>query len=156
MSRTGIAVVGASALLLIALAFGLGFLVRGLSSPGEGGPHVGHAQGEDASVFTCSMHPQIRHQGPGKCPICGMDLIPVESGGSQDAGPRQLVLSERARALAEIEVAAVTRRSIDADVRLSGKVDYDETRVGHITAWVEGRIDRLFVDFTGERVKRGQ
>ncbi len=155
-SKAGLAVLLAMALLVGALAFGLGFLVRGFSSPAGGGPHAGQGQGEAASEYTCSMHPQIRQPGPGACPVCGMDLISVESGGSGEAGPRQLELSERARALAEIEVAAVRRQGLDTDVRLTGKVDYDETRVGHITAWVEGRIDRLFVDFTGERVKRGQ
>jgi Cu(I)/Ag(I) efflux system membrane fusion protein len=102
------------------------------------------------------MHPQIRLPGPGKCPICFMDLIPVDAGVSGDDGaaPR-LEMSESARALAEIETAEVVRDRPAVEVRLVGKVDADETRNAAITAWVPGRLDRLFVDYTGIRVRKG-
>jgi len=143
--------------LLILLAFLLGMWIRGGS--GSSAPVHDHESVEAstaATVWTCSMHPQIRQPEPGACPICGMDLIPVAS--DQDGGsgsPRQLVLSEHARKLAGIETIPVRRRFVEAEIRMVGKIDYDETRVKRITAWVPGRLDRLFVDYTGTFVSEG-
>ena len=89
-------------------------------------------------VWTCSMDPQIQRHAPGKCPICGMDLIPLEPMG--DVGAR---------------VVPAERKFVTVEVRLVGKVDYDETRFGYITAWLPGRLDRLYVDYTGVPVKKG-
>ena len=106
--------------------------------------------------WTCSMHPQIMKDGPGKCPLCGMQLIPLKMGGAKMTGMRQLVVSPAARALMNLQVAPVERRVVEATVRMVGKVDYDETRFKYITAWVSGRLDRLFVDYTGVSVKQGE
>lgn len=143
---------------LIGVAFILGFLLRG-SGP-ESTPrtesHEHAALEPETQIWTCSMHPQIRLPQPGQCPICGMDLIPASSGTSSDEeGPRALKLSEKAIKLAEIRVAPVERKFVTAEIRMVGKVDYDETRVGHITAWIPGRIDRLYVDYTGVSVRKG-
>lgn len=110
---------------------------------------------EEDTTWTCSMHPQIRQQEPGQCPICGMDLIPA-GGKEEDAGERRLEMSESAKKLAEITTVPVERRFIEHRLRLVGKVEYDETRVKNITAWFPGRIERLFVDYTGTPVKEGE
>ena len=107
---------------------------------------------EGPSMWTCSMHPQIRKTGPGDCPICGMDLIPVAK---TSGGVRTLTVSPQARALMSIETARVERRYATHEIRMVGKVDYDETKLGYITAWVSGRLDRLYVDYTGVEVKKG-
>ncbi len=104
------------------------------------------------TLWTCSMHPQIRSPKPGLCPLCGMDLIPVEA---STGGMRTLTVSPAARALMSIETAPVERRYVEHKIPLVGKVDYDETKLGYITAWIAGRLDRLFVDYTGVTVKRG-
>ncbi len=98
------------------------------------------------------MHPQIRQPKPGKCPICGMDLIPVAK---TAGGMRTLTVSPAARALMSVETSPVERRYVSHEIRMVGKVDYDETKLGYITAWVSGRLDRLFVDYTGVEVKKG-
>ncbi|HRJ46300.1 MAG TPA: efflux RND transporter periplasmic adaptor subunit [Opitutaceae bacterium] len=109
-----------------------------------------------AGFWTCSMHPQIRQPGPGKCPICAMDLIPIESGDSgADHSPRTLVMSESALALADIQTTIIERRFPKATVRLVGQLDYDETRVRSLTARYPARIDRLFVNYTGGTVTKG-
>ncbi|MHC4645491.1 MAG: efflux RND transporter periplasmic adaptor subunit [Planctomycetota bacterium] len=105
-------------------------------------------------IWTCSMHPNIRQPKPGQCRICLMDLIPVSSGPA-DMGERQISFSEAAIKLMEIETAPVERKFVTAEIRMVGKVDYDETRVKYITAWVPGRIDRLYVDYTGITVNKG-
>jgi len=109
-----------------------------------------------ADFWTCSMHPQIRSPKPGKCPLCGMDLVPVNQGsGSQDLGMGQIQLSPSALRLAQVELAPVRRFFPTMDVRMVGKVEYDETRLAYITARVPGRLDRLYVDYTGVTVKKG-
>lgn len=120
----------------------------------------GHGVEKKVEVWTCSMHPQIRLPNPGKCPICGMDLIPAEAdkGGAASGtseGLRRLVLSETARRLAQVRVSAVERKSVRVSRRLLGKLDYDERRLAYITSWVWGRLDRLYVDFTGTVVEKG-
>ncbi len=107
-----------------------------------------------ATIWTCSMDPQIRLPNPGSCPICGMDLIPSGNKGGSAAAP-QVVLSAAARALARIETEEVVRRAVTVPVRMVGKVSFDETRVARITAWFGGRIERVFVDFTGTQVRTG-
>lgn len=126
------------------------------------GAHAGHPA-DDATtsvtetaeevIWTCSMHPNIRQKEPGKCPLCGMDLIPETASGGD--GMSQLEMSEAARALAEIETVPVRREWAENEVRMVGLVDYDETQLVDVTAYVGGRLDRLYVDFTGVRVRKG-
>ena len=105
--------------------------------------------------WTCSMHPQIQQSEPGQCPICGMDLIPVHRDNSEEIGFAEIALSERARKLAQIRVGPVERKFVETEIRLVGKIDYDETGLAYITAWVPGRIDRMYVDYTGITVRKG-
>lgn len=102
------------------------------------------------------MHPHIHKDGPGACPICGMDLIKVPSERATDRGhSRQLRVTDNQRALMKIATVPAERRYPTAALRLAGKVAYDETGLSYITAWVPGRIDRLFVDYTGLAVSKG-
>jgi len=115
-----------------------------------------HNHGSESQVWTCSMHPQIRNPKPGKCPICGMNLILANDSESQSmTGLRQMTVTPEAVKLMEVETSPVERRYVEAVIRMVGKVEYDETRLGYITAWVGGRLDRLFVDYTGVTVKEG-
>jgi Cu(I)/Ag(I) efflux system membrane fusion protein len=146
-----------SVALIIIGAFALGYLLRGGGPPTQTQDHQ-HAVSEVSKVemWTCSMHPQIQLPKSGQCPLCGMDLIPVSSGETDsDLGPRELAMSEKAMKLAAVEVTPVERKEVTAKIRMVGKVDYDETRVSSITAWVPGRIDDLFVDYTGVEVSKG-
>ena len=110
----------------------------------------------EPTIWTCSMHPQIQQPEPGNCPICGMDLIPLKSDANADDGPRVMSMSEASRALAEIQTTAVERDFPEAEIRLVGKLNYDETREKSLTARFPARIDELFVNFTGIRVKKGE
>jgi len=108
------------------------------------------------TVWTCSMHPQIQLPEAGQCPVCFMDLIPLELDLDEGADPATLNLTPAAAALAEIETRPVRRAFVDAEVRLVGRVDYAESRYRRITAWAPGRLDTLFVATTGETVVAGQ
>lgn len=139
-----------AALILAALA--LGFFIRGFFSPSPPAPHTPAEAAEE--IWTCSMHPQFQLPEPGKCPICFMDLIPLASG-LEAGGERELVISEHTARLMELETAPAERRPAEAVIGMAGTVDYDETRLYTISAWVPGRIDRLFVDYTGMPVDQG-
>ena len=144
--------------LALGAAFFLGFLARGAGG-GAGDPHAAGDQAAAAAaptVWTCSMHPQFQLPAPGECPICFMDLIPLVDDGREGLGPRDLVLSANAVALAEIQTAPVERWFVARAVSLVGKIVVDETRQRVISARVPGRIERLHIDFTGRSVRRGE
>jgi len=84
-----------------------------------------------------------------------MDLIPLVTGGGEDLGPRQLRLSESAKQLARIQTTPAVRALAESEVRMVGNVTYDETKLAYITAWVSGRLDRLYADYTGVPVSKG-
>jgi Cu(I)/Ag(I) efflux system membrane fusion protein len=144
-------------LILASATFILGFMLGGSGSETtvETESHQHDAGEIKTEVWTCSMHPQIRMPGPGQCPICGMDLIPAKGGDEEAVGERELKLSPAAIKLAEIQTSPVERKYVSVEIRMVGKVDYDETRLAYITAWVPGRLDRLYVDYTGISVKKG-
>jgi Cu(I)/Ag(I) efflux system membrane fusion protein len=107
------------------------------------------------TMWTCSMHPQIREKKAGKCPLCGMDLIPVESGDDETEGSYSVKLSNEAIKLAEVQTTLVKRELLKTEIRVVGKIDFDETRQANITAWFSGRIERMYVDYTGVKVNKG-
>jgi len=151
--RIVIAVIAATAVFAGGYFYG-GRGAGGHDQHGAAGAEATPSAPDEAKTWTCSMHPQIPQPSPGACPLCGMDLIPLVER-SDDLGPRELKLSAAARELAQIEVAPVERRWVSQDVRMVGTVTYDETRLATITAWVGGRLDRLFVDYTGITVRKG-
>jgi Cu(I)/Ag(I) efflux system membrane fusion protein len=148
--------------LLVALGLGTGYILWAPPGSGhDGHDHAGQEAAEGApstSLWTCSMHPQIKLPEAGQCPICFMDLIPlaIPDGEGRRTSLRQLTLSEDAARLAGIRVEAARLTDVSVQTHLFGKVAYDESRVGVITAWIGGRIDRLHVNTTGEVVRTGQ
>lgn len=110
-------------------------------------------------IWTCSMHPQIRMSKPGTCPICSMPLIRVSSetlsSTSNETPDSMLELSDHARDMASVETVLVQRRKMSREIRVVGKVQYNETALANITTRVEGYVERLFVDYTGIVVKPG-
>lgn len=107
-------------------------------------------------IWTCAMHPQIRMDQAGKCPICAMDLIPVNQSGSAGMDPSAIVLSKEAMQLANVETSIVTSGKPVREIRLYGKVQADERLIQSQVAFVPGRIEKLLVNFTGETVRKGQ
>ena len=117
-----------------------------------------HDHGAEATIWTCSMHPQIRMDEPGDCPICGMDLIPLQTTGTGDASidPDAIQLSAEAAALANVQTTVVSRQNPVREVQLYGTIQVDERLSQSQTSHVSGRIEKLLVTFTGESVRRGQ
>ena len=152
-------------LVLVVLAAGLllGWLFfHNTGESTETGPttesHEGHDHGAaEATIWTCSMHPQIKQNEPGECPICGMDLIPLSSmqNAEESTNPNELMLTEAAAELANIRTTVVKRETPENKIFLQGKVQEDERNISFITARYGGRIEKLFINFTGQEVKIG-
>jgi Cu(I)/Ag(I) efflux system membrane fusion protein len=110
-----------------------------------------------AQVWTCSMHPQIRQDKPGKCPLCAMDLIPLKTmhGGDETVDDGAILLSDEAVALANIRTTTVSRSRPVKEVALYGTVQPDERLSRSLASHVNGRIEKLNVHFAGETVREG-
>ncbi|WP_370090002.1 efflux RND transporter periplasmic adaptor subunit [Ekhidna sp.] len=107
------------------------------------------------TVWTCSMHPQIRQGEPGSCPICGMDLIPLEDDNGEGIDPMAITMSPTAMQLADVVTAKVGSESAMKTIRLNGKVQEDERLIFSQSTHFPGRIEKLSVNFTGELVSKG-
>lgn len=142
--------VGAAALLA---AFALGGWILARTGSSGAGVSATTPQPDAVQYWTCSMHPQIKLPDKGQCPICFMDLIPVQAGSGDESAP-QLALSPRARTLARVQTAPVALRELTHELHMVGKVAADETRITYVSSYIPGRIDRLFVNYAGIFVRQ--
>lgn len=107
------------------------------------------------TIWTCSMHPSIRMHEPGKCPICAMDLIPVNQS-DLAVDSNEVHLTKEAAELANVMTSVVSYHKPVKEVRLYGKIQADERQLQSQVSHIAGRIEKLFVNFTGESVRKGQ
>lgn len=119
---------------------------------------ISETNSESETVWTCSMHPQIKQNKPGLCPICAMDLIPLATGqtGEEGVDPNEIQMTESAAKLADIQTLITGRAVPQKTVYLQGKVYPDERNITELTARFGGRIEKLHVNYTGQNVKKGQ
>lgn len=111
------------------------------------------ADPEAISHWTCPMHPSVRQSGPGQCPLCGMDLVPVRRNAQ---GFGEILLGAGSRELGGITTGVVEVRPLGSEIRAVGRVTFDETRLEDVTVKYAGYIGRLYAEETGRAVRRGQ
>ena len=139
--------VGTTGVLLF--AFG-----RDALQPGVDEAPMEHRTHEDGvAYYTCPMHPSVRKPSPGKCPICGMDLTPVTE---EDIDSGTVVVDEVRRQRIGVRTAPVEQRHLSRRVRAVGLVTVDETRLADVNLRMSGWVHKLFVEETGQPVKKGQ
>ncbi len=147
-------------LTVVGLAISAGWFLRGVrhSASGIGNPSQASASG--APLFYQSpMHPWIKSDKPGKCTICGMDLVPVYSGDKGlDSGAGQGLVTLGTNSVQAIHVATseAVRRPLTHTLRFAGTIDDDDTRHRILSAYVDARIERLHVNYQGAEVTEGQ
>ena len=140
---------------ILAVGLLLGWFLFGGSSNTETA-HNHDAVTETNQLWTCSMHPQIMQPESGDCPICGMDLIPAASS-AEGLLADQFKLTKNAMALANIQTSIVgDGKTDDNTIKLSGKIVENEEANAVQVSYFSGRIERLNVNFTGEKVSKGQ
>ncbi len=153
--------------LLLVLGLGLGLWLgwgsgsNPTETPQDQNAHVhdedtGNAEAnENGTTWTCSMHPAVRSDEPGSCPICGMDLIPADET-NEGTDEVTMVMTESAMALANVQTTPVRVEAPTREVQLPGRVAVDERRITTVSAHFDGRIRDLYVDFTGAPIRAGE
>lgn len=110
-----------------------------------------------ADVYTCPMHPSVASDRPGSCPICGMALVKrIAAATPSNANVAGVSLSPEQRVTANVKTVRVTLDTHTGELVTTGRVTFDERRVAQVTAYTGGRIEKLFVNFTGDSVRRGE
>ncbi|MCM2313935.1 MAG: efflux RND transporter periplasmic adaptor subunit [Thermoanaerobaculia bacterium] len=109
--------------------------------------------GEAVAYYTCPMHPSVKQPGPGKCPICGMELTAVTK---RDAASGIIVVDSARRQAIGVKTALVGTRALTRSVRVVGRTTYDESRVRDVTLKLSGFVEKLHVNTTGQPVRAGQ
>jgi len=112
-----------------------------------------------AQTYTCPMHPEILQDGPGTCPICKMDLVPLQSTAAH--GPADDSLNELVKPTNELVISGIKtirpeKGSRTAEISLKGIINYNTNNWKSVSARVSGRIERLYVKYTYEQVRKGQ
>ena len=167
---------------------------------GEAGAHTGApAQLEHEQLWTCPMHPHVLQHGPGECPACGMDLVPVEAPAAPEPKDREILFyrnpmdptitspvpardemgmdylpvyaDEAAAAVGagatvtidpavvqnmNVRTITVERRDLRHDIRTVGYLEYDQERMVTVTTKYSGWVEKVYVNYVGEPVRRGQ
>ncbi|OHB96950.1 MAG: hypothetical protein A2W74_00970 [Planctomycetes bacterium RIFCSPLOWO2_12_38_17] len=148
-------------ILFISILFGLYVFTISLLDISDRVPSASAEETKEKKIlyWTCGMHPSVKMDKPGKCPICAMDLVPVyeKGAGVEEAGALATIeLTERARKLAQVKTNIIGFKSLTMDIYTVGLIEYDERLKTIVSAWIPGRIDKLFVDFTGTQVVKGE
>ncbi|MFV0595569.1 efflux RND transporter periplasmic adaptor subunit [Shewanella sp.] len=112
-------------------------------------------QSSEATIkYVCPMHAHIISDVPGTCPICGMNLEKVETGG--DTQEININVSGSMQQALALKVAEVKRDTLWKFVETVGQIDYDESQINHVHARVTGWIEKLMIKSVGDSVKKGQ
>ncbi len=120
---------------------------------------TGEQQAESSDYYTCPMHPSVRKDKPGACPVCGMVLvkkISQRADANEDlAGLKQVSLSAAQRVMANVTTARVERKTLKRNLSAVGVVDFAEPNYLHISMRFPGRLEKLYLTYTGQQVRKG-
>jgi len=117
------------------------------------------AASSESFYYTCPMHPTVHKDTPGSCPICGMTLVKksIQNVNQNEQVPAvsQVSLSSSKQILANVSTTHAVRRSFIRTIHAAGIVNYAEPNLRHLSARFPGRVEKLYVSFTGENVHTG-
>jgi membrane fusion protein, copper/silver efflux system len=119
--------------------------------------HAAHDHTKEESTatkYTCPMHPNVVQDGPGKCPVCGMDLVLKSAGATTSSD--DLMLTDSQIKLANITTQKVSVQSIGQTVVVNGKLVENEDLSQVVSSRAAGRIEKLFVKETGRTIQKGE
>lgn len=141
---------------ILLFGFIIGWLIFGGSHGQDSHATHDHETSTESGqeVWTCSMHPSVRSDQPGSCPICGMDLIRASSEDRED--DYSMVMTEASIQLANIQTTPVIRDIPKREIVLPGRVTLDERRTSYVTTHFGGQIHDVRIDFTGAPIREGE
>ncbi len=132
---------------------GLAQRVGWISAGGTGGSPAGSATAAVIDYICPMMCTPPQHE-PGRCPVCAMELVPATAG-NKSSDDRSVHIDPVARRVANIHTVAVRSMQQTRTKKVVGKLTWDEGTLRTISAWVPGRIDKLYADYTGVVVRKG-
>lgn len=134
------------------------FLYHTLSSHEKTTAATVTTQQHDIEYYTCTMHPSVREMKPGKCPLCGMELIPVYKNGAGETRRADFIftVTPAKQQMIGVKFDQARKRKLHKIIYAVGRIDYDERKLAVVNMRVGGWIEKLYVDFTGKAVKKGQ
>lgn len=137
---------------IIFLSITILFVLAGCNSKNEN--HAGHDSG---SYYTCPMHPTVKSNSPGSCPVCNMSLIKVEKQNNEHAqqAGNFITIEKKQQQLAGIKTDTVKFQNIFSASTILGTVAIDEEQVTTISSRVKGRLDKLYIKTSGEYIRKG-
>jgi len=166
--KTGLLILfAAAAIVILIMVVSIGYLFVPAFHNFTQQLFFGKGEGQRGEVsravkYTCAMHPFVIADRPSACPICGMTLVAQENPAPQKDiacavhAPGAVTLTQQQRAMANVAVVKVALREFSAETVAPGKVAWDERRLSRVSSRIQGRVERLHVNFTGSRVRAGQ
>ena len=125
----------------------------------NGGNEATQTASSSEDYYTCPMHPSVRSSKPGACPICGMTLVKrssqVKTTERDSSTSGSVHLSPRDRLLANVSTSVVRRGALHRGIDIVGVIDIAEPNLRHITMRFPGRLERLYLTYTGQIVHKG-
>lgn len=118
--------------------------------------HAAHAE----EYYTCPMHPSVRSDKPGACPVCGMALVKkskaIDDSSNGDMAALEAVrLSSTQRVMANVATTTITRRALQQEINAVGVVEVAEPNFKHLSSRFPGRLEKLYLSYTGQPVQVG-
>jgi Cu(I)/Ag(I) efflux system membrane fusion protein len=139
------------------IAYGL-LVITLFSCNRNSNDHKNHVDTAIAAIYTCPMHPEIRADKPGTCPICGMTLVKKESDGSENrlVELESLLLPTNEFVVSSIPVTTLQKRQENIEIEALGSIKYDSRQAGSISSRVSGRLEKLYVRYRYQKISKGQ
>jgi Cu(I)/Ag(I) efflux system membrane fusion protein len=117
--------------------------------------HTAHDHATEVTKYTCPMHPNVIQDSPGKCPVCGMDLV-KKSNAPQSGSPSDLMLTDSQIKLANITTQKVSSQSIGQTVVVNARLATNQDQSQIVSSRAAGRIEKLFTKETGRTIRKGE
>ncbi|MCA9037217.1 MAG: efflux RND transporter periplasmic adaptor subunit, partial [Planctomycetaceae bacterium] len=149
-----IVAVAALLLFMIGVAQRTGWVTAsGFLSGGSHSDVESSAAGEDKR-YICPMMCTPPSTVPGRCPVCAMELVEAAGGGSGDGV--SVTIESSARRLIGIQTAMAELGEVTRTIRTIGSIDFDESRLSTISAYVDGRLEKMIANYVGIKVIKGE
>ena len=153
VKSAGVVAVGGLLLFLVGLAQRTEWVTADGFSGGSSDASAGPTSGGEEKRYICPMMCTPPSTEPGRCPVCAMELVEAISGGGGDG--ISVTIEPSARRLVGIQTAMSKMGQVTRTIRTIGSIDFDESRLSTISAYIDGRLEKMYADYVGVEVNKG-